>query len=480
MKEIYSRLSKGFLYSLFAQGGSYLIAFFLAPIYARAMAPEEYAVVSFANSLRNILIMLMPMGVGGAVVYWYNQYLNDKDEQKKNLGGIALLSIIYSSFWFLLFFLTGKTFIEKSFGDIGLPFFPYGFLIGFAAFLYSFATVPTSLFIAKEKIALNSILSTLVALLQTSVIILFVAILKKGAKGQINAVFISGIICFLVYSYFIFKETKLTIDFKLFKEVSKFSIPFLPHSLFMWILNLSDRMIISYYGKQYIRDLGFYSFGYAIGMVMQGVMSAFNTIWSAVYMREVNSNEKAQEVLGQAGSYCILLLANFASGLILFSREAIVILSSGRYEESAKYVPPIVLGYFFQGIYMFPGMALYQLKKTHFFPIITGYGAITNILINIFGIPRWGVMTAAVATAVGFFVMAFLSFVFGHFPYPLRYQLVPIFFSFFILVLSMMFVYLLESNVFIKIVFAFLTGFVSLLLFYIDYIAGKKDGQNCS
>lgn len=477
MKDIYSRLSKGFLFSLLAQGGSYAIAFFLAPIYARAMAPEEYAIVSFANSLRNILVMLMPMGVGGAVVYWYNQYLQNKEKQKQSIGGIALLSILYSTGWFLLFSVLGKTIIEKGFGDIGLPFIPYGFLIGFSAFLYSFATIPSNLFIAKEKIALNSILTTLMALAQTSIIILFVAWLKKGAKGQINAVFIAAIISFLVYIFFILKDTHLSFDLKLFKEVSKFSIPFLPHMLFMWVLNLSDRMIISYYGKEYIKDLGYYSFGYAIGMVMQGIMGAFNTIWSAVFMREANSNEKAQEVLGKAGSYGILLLAYFASGLILFSKEAIIILSSGRYEESAKYVPPVVLGYFLQGIYMFPGMALYQLKKTHYFPIITGSGAAINIIINIFGIPRWGVMTAAVATAVGFFVMALLSFVFGHFPYPLKYQFLPIFFSFLLLLLSILFVYIIEVNFIAKVVFAFFAGVIILLMWFKDYSVGKKGEQ---
>ncbi|MCX7829825.1 MAG: oligosaccharide flippase family protein [Acidobacteria bacterium] len=477
MKDIYSRLGRGFLYSLLAQGGSYLIAFFLAPIYARAMAPEEYAVVSFANSLRNILIMLMPMGVGGAVVYWYNQYLQDSEKQKKSVGGIALLSIMYSAFWFVSFSVTGKTIIEKGFGDIGLPFFPYGFVIGLSAFLYSFSTVPTSLFIAKEKVALNSILSTLMSLLQTAIIILFVAFLKKGAKGQINAVLIAGIISFIIYFFFMIKDTRLSFDIKLFKEVSKFSIPFLPHSLFMWILNLSDRMIISYFGKEYIKDLGFYSFGYAIGMVMQGVMGAFNTIWSAVFMKEANSNVKAQEVLGKAGSYGILLLAYFASSLILFSKEAIIILSSGRYEESAKYVPPVVLGYFFQGLYMFPGMALYHLKKTHLYPVITGVGAVVNILVNIYGIPRWGVMTAAVATAIGFCVMALLSFIFGHFPYPLNYKLFPILFSFLMLGFSFLLVYMFEADILLKICTVFFIGIVGIFMWYRDYIKGNKSEE---
>ncbi len=474
MIDIYKRLGKGFFYSMLAQGGSYLIAFFLAPIYARAMAPEEYAVVSFANSLRNVLIMLMPMGVGGAVVYWYNQYLENQEEQRRSVGGIVVLSTIYSIFWLIIFLLTGNAVIEKGFGDIGLPFYPYGILIGVSAFLFSFSTVPVSLFIAKEKIALNSILQVSFGLIQTLIIIVFVAYLKKGAKGQIVAVFLSGLLFLFVYLYFIFKDMKLTFNIKLFKDVSKFSIPFLPHSMFMWILNLSDRMIISYFGKRFIRDLGFYSFGYAIGMVMQGIMSAFNTIWSAVFMKEVNSNKDAKNVLGKTGSYGILLLAFCASGLILFSEEAVIILSGGRYEESAKYVPPIVLGYFFQGVYMFPGMALYYLKKTHLFPIITASGATVNISINIFGIPKWGVMTASVSTCAGFFVMSLLAFVFGHFPYPLKYRALPLILSLVMLISSMLFFYVFKIGLVFKSLFLILFGGISVYCWIQDLKKEEK------
>jgi O-antigen/teichoic acid export membrane protein len=476
MIDIYKRLGKGFFYSMLAQGGSYLIAFFLAPIYARAMAPEEYAVVSFANSLRNVLLMLMPMGVGGAVVYWYNQYLENQEEQRRSVGGIALLSTIYSIFWLVVFLLTGNAVIEKGFGDIGLPFFPYGMLIGSSAFLFSFGTVPISLFIAKEKIALNSILQVSLGLIQTVLIIVYVVALKKGAKGQIVAVFVSGLLFLFVYLYFIFKDMKLTFDLKLFKDVSKFSIPFLPHSMFMWILNLSDRMIISYFGKRFIRDLGFYSFGYAIGMVMQGIMGAFNTIWSAVFMKEVNSNKDAKNVLGKTGSYGILLLAYCAAGLILFSEEAVIILSGGRYEESAKYVPPIVLGYFFQGVYMFPGMALYYLKKTHLFPVITAAGAAVNIFINIYGIPKWGVMTASVSTCIGFFIMALLSFLFGHFPYPLKYRFLPLILSFFILLMSMLFFYVFKIGIVSKSLFLICFGGVSLYCWLHDLSEEESNG----
>jgi O-antigen/teichoic acid export membrane protein len=440
MNNIWLRLSKGFVYSLIGQGASYVIAFFLAPIYARSMAPEEFAVVSFANSIRNILMMLMPMGVGGAVFYWYNQHLSDKEEQKKVIGGISALSAIYSSVWFVLFLLLGKPLFEQSFKDIGLAFFPYGLLIGLSAFMLSFATVPASLFIAQEKVGLNAIISTFFGLVQTLLIIYFVAVLRKGANGQIVAMFISGVIAVLIYGYFIVRRAPFRLNYKLFREVSKYSIPLLPHSLFMWVLNLSDRLIISYYGKSFIKDLGYYSFGYTIAMVMQGVMVAFNTIWSAVFMKEAKTNEKAKVVLGKVASYAILLLAMSASVIILFSPEIISILSNNKYNESAKYVPPVVLGYFFQGLYMFPGMALFHLKKTYYFPVITGAAALTNISINLYGIPKWGVMTAAWATLAGFFIMAAMAFIFGHFRFPLKYKTAPLILSTILLIGSFLMV----------------------------------------
>lgn len=429
MNSIWARLGRGFFYSLLGQGASYAIAFLLAPIYARALAPEQFAVVSFANSLRNVLMMLMPMGVGGAVVYWYNRREAGDDERRKNIGGISTLALIYSGVWLLAFVLAGKPLIEKLFGDVGIPFFPYGLLIGGSAFLMSVATVPTSLLVAEEKIGMNALLASSFGLLQTGLIIIFVVTMKRGANGQMEAMFLAGVLSAIVYGWLIFRRSPFRFDQKLFGDVSRFSIPLLPHSLFMWILNLSDRMIISYYGKGLMRDMGFYSFGYTIAMVMQGVMGSFNTIWSAVFMKEAGSREDARDVLGKVASYAILMLSLAGTGLIMISPELISLLSGGRYDESAKYVPPVVLGYFFQGVYMFPGMALYHLKKTYLFPVITGSSAFLNIAINIYGVPKWGVMTAAWSTAIGFFVMAAMSFLLGHFPFPLKYRPLPLILS---------------------------------------------------
>lgn len=469
MKNIYLRLSKGFIFSLLGQMGNYLIAFLLAPIYAKALPPEEYGIVSFANSLRNILTILMPMGVGGAIVYWYNKHLNETIERKKRIGGIFLLSTTFSFLWLLIFILLGTNLIGNLFEEIELNFYPFGLYIGFSAFFLSFSVIPTSLFVAQERIALNSLLSTISALIQTIIIIYFVAYLKLGARGQIIAMLIAGLLIIFTYIVFLLKEIHLYFNLKFFAEVLKFSIPLLPHTLFMWILNLSDRVIISSFGKGYLRELGFYSFGYAIGMVMQGIMSAFNTIWSAVFMREANVNVRAKEVLGKSASYGILLLSFFASTLILFSKEAVNILSFGKYSESAKYIPPVILGYFFQGLYMFPGMSLYFLKKTYLFPVITGIGALVNILVNFTFIPIYGVFVASIATAIGFFTMAFLSFIFGHLPYPLKYKFCPIFLSFIFIFISFVVFYKTDFGLIFKIGLSFVFFIISALIWFKDY-----------
>ena len=465
MHSIGKRLSKGFIYGLMAQGASYAIGFVLAPIYARALLPEQYGIVSVANSVRGFLLMLMPMGVGGSVVYYYNLRKEDEAATRRTLGDISLLTAIYSAFWFILFLTAGYFIAGESMKDAGIPFFPYGIMVGLGAFMFSFQTVPMSLFVAEEKVGSNALLSTAAGIIQTLMIVFFVVHLRRGANGQIEAVTVAACLLSAVYLFLIFKNAPFHFDMKMFRDITKFSIPLLPHGLFMWILNLSDRAIISSFGKSYMKDLGFYSFGYAIAMVMQGVMAAFNTIWSAVFMSEVSTNEDAKNVLGKAASYAILLLSIFASLMIVFSEEAVTILSGGRYIESARYMPPVILGYFFQGVYMFPGMSIFYMKKNYLFPVITGTSGALNIAINLYGIPRWGVITASWATATGFFVLCLMTFLCGHFRFPLKYRLAPIILSGVFVTSSFYMAYSPHFPIGAKICFASLFALVPGVLF---------------
>jgi O-antigen/teichoic acid export membrane protein len=69
-------------------------------------------------------------------------------------------------------------------------------------------------------------------------------------------------------------------------------------------------------------------------------------------------------------------------------------------------VPWVLLAYVFNGAYVVFVAGAYLEKKTRYLPLITGLGALVNIVVNFLLVPSMGIMGAALATLAAYAVMA--------------------------------------------------------------------------
>jgi O-antigen/teichoic acid export membrane protein len=69
---------------------------------------------------------------------------------------------------------------------------------------------------------------------------------------------------------------------------------------------------------------------------------------------------------------------------------------------------------------------IYIEEKTKYFPLVTGAGALINIVVNILLIPQIGIMGAAVATLASYFVMASGLFIVARKFYKIEYEFLKI------------------------------------------------------
>jgi len=404
----------------------YGMAFLMAPFYTHAMGPADYGIVSLTSSVRSLLLMLMPMSTAGAVTYWYNLRRSDVKALRLDLGGTEGLTLALSSGWLLLTLALGPQLQRRLLPDLSLAFWPYGAMVVTSAWLLSLQAVPMALLAAQERMNWTATINVALGLAQSGLIILMVVRWRGGAAGQVRAVFIYAAAASLLFLWLIFRYMPPRIHLQLWREVAWYSFPLVPHQLSVWALNLSDRLIIAHYGRAFAYELGLYSLGYSVAMLMQTVVAAFNTIWAPVYMEQARSNPDAQTALGRIAALSCLALALAASGLILFAPAIVALIGGARYAGSAHYIAPVVLGYFLQAVYMFPAMALFHRKETRKLPIITVASCILNIGANVALIPHFGVIVAAWSTAAGFGLMALLGFVIGHPVYPLVYTRKPL------------------------------------------------------
>jgi O-antigen/teichoic acid export membrane protein len=117
-----------------------------------------------------------------------------------------------------------------------------------------------------------------------------------------------------------------------------------------------------------------------------------------------------------------LFISDFAKIEIYGGRTII-----GQEFLSGLYIVPVVLlAYVFHGMYVNFQAGIYIEEKTKYFPLVTGAGALINIVVNILLIPQIGIMGAAVATLASYFVMASGLFIVARKFYKIEYEFLKI------------------------------------------------------
>jgi O-antigen/teichoic acid export membrane protein len=126
-------------------------------------------------------------------------------------------------------------------------------------------------------------------------------------------------------------------------------------------------------------------------------------------------NSKAVEELMRITTYYVLGLSLVGLGIALFSPEVIHLLAPEAYERATIVVSWVVLGYLFMGLY-FPPMNTMSLVvgDTKRIGICTTTAALTNIGLNVFFIPRFGMIAAAVTTTVTYFILFVALYLLAH------------------------------------------------------------------
>ena len=105
----------------------------------------------------------------------------------------------------------------------------------------------------------------------------------------------------------------------------------------------------------------------------------------------------------------------------LLSPEVLVIIGKPSYYESWKVVPFIANAFVINGFY-FTYSNVFFLEKTKYLPVLTIIGAITNLTLNYFMIPAYGIFGAAIASLTTKIIFTLLTYTICQRIYPIPYH----------------------------------------------------------
>jgi len=384
--------------AIFAIGtfGSKAISFFMLPIFTRVLTQADYGKIDIITTSISLLLPLLTLNIVEAV---FRFTLDKGSVEEKQAIFTSALTVGIGGFLFLLFFI--PVFIH--FGVSGQ------LLVAFLAlFLVDVVSGISRVIIrAEQKLKLFAISD----MLRTAAFAIFgiylVAFLRMGVIGyllsQIIAAFVSTIIVFVFGSLRRYIRVS-TISKAVLLRLAKYSLPLVPNTLGWWIINASDRYLLTYF-------LGFDAAGvYAVAHKFPLLITVFSGIFYQAWQIssiEQYSEKPAARDLFYSGVFRFLYSTMFLllAVLAIFVKPLVNLLVGAGFSNSWRFVPILLIGVVFQSFSSIYGVGYLASKKTKGALTTTLWASAINILLNIALIPIIGIQAASISTATAFILM---------------------------------------------------------------------------
>ena len=181
--------------------------------------------------------------------------------------------------------------------------------------------------------------------------------------------------------------------------------PILLIAFITYALSSSDQFFLKYYG--FNQELSGYIVNYSIAE--KGILiflSVLSFVFQPFFFKKHNHLTKSALYDVMKVSFLYLIVSLFIFIIVFnFSTELTSILSSRKYINSSWIIPIVLLGGVFIGLNSFFGEILTLTYKTSLLLISYIIGIFTNVIINYFFIPQYGVLCAIWSSVFAYFVM---------------------------------------------------------------------------
>ncbi len=394
------------------------ITVLLIPLYTSYLSKADFGILGLMATVRTALAIFYMLALNSALIKQHFDF-ETEEERKHYFGSIVTFVIAYNILITVVLTAVGLLFVRLRVSDV--PFTPYFITVIWATFFSGLGVIAMIRFRAMDKPLQFSIMAISRFVLSTAITVVLIAKYGLGAMGRLYAVLCTSV-GFFAISFYLLRDLNFRPDYRYVRKALKFSLPLFPFFICTWILRSSDNWIIKYYKD--LAQVGLYNLGFRVASIMRFVI---NGIFLAVvqYFYRLAKEEKRDD-LGRMATYFAVFMVTVALCVATFGRELIFILAAEPYHPAAAVVPMLTLAFLFRAMFIFPNCAIQFKERTAVMSLVTVAGAVLNLGLNFVLIPRFGMMGAAITTAITLFCMWVTLQFFSQRTYPLKYDYKPI------------------------------------------------------
>lgn len=377
------------------------ISFFMLPLYTSLLSSKEYGTVDLLNTYISLFLPLLFFQIDQGAFRFLIDVRKDEKETNEYISTI-LRTIITQSILYLLIYVGISIFISNE--------YKYFLAINVIATIFSTTLLQISRGMGNNKTySIGSFISGICTVVLN---ILFIACFKWGAYGMLMATGVSNIICSIyvilnnkIHKRFVWKNYSKEKR----RKIWKYSLPLIPNQLSWWIINVSDRSIITWFIG--IAANGVYSAANKFSSICITFFNIFNMTWAESASLSIDDKDKS-EFFSKIINITLKIFISLIFGIIAIMPFVFKFLIVGAEYSSAYYqIPILMVSTIFNVIVSLLGSIYIAIKKSNEIAKTSIYSAIINIFINLLCISKIGLYAASISTLIAYLSMSIYRYV---------------------------------------------------------------------
>lgn len=378
------------------------IAYLTTPLFTNLLTSDEYGQVSVFLSWTSLLgVVAMFSFQAGVFNNGMLEYNEDRDCFAYSLLKLSnLITLVISAFIFITY-------------DLLRDFLKLDILL-LILMTIIFLTQPAyNFWITRQRFEYKYKVSTFIMIIMNvlSPVVALLCICFAGSGG--NHVYArlfgaEGVLILFYVVFYIYTAVKARFKIKIeyWKFAFVFNLPLIPHYLSQYMMNSSDKIMISFLIGD--SQTAYYNVAYSVAAVVSIVWTSINA--SLVPYTYQKCKEKKYNDIAKIVTPLWVIYAVICLTMMVFAPELIALMAPAEYGLGKYVIPPVIGGVFFQSMYYSFANINYYYKKTKYVMYASLSAAVLNILLNYLLIPQYGFIVAGYTTLFSYVVQAGIDY----------------------------------------------------------------------
>jgi O-antigen/teichoic acid export membrane protein len=389
------------------------------PVFARVFTPSEYGALEIATVGLAAMALIADLGMAAAAQRSYFDYGDDQATERRRVLATAVATALAASLTLCVLIVVFRRPLADWLFD-GQLYTTLVALVGVAIPLTILAALLREMMRLHFRPWHYAASASLAAVVTGGVGVVLVLGTDVGVEGVLIGA-VSGSAVAAVYGLVVEgRELRAPLSRGELRTMLAFGLPVIPTAAALWGLTFLDRIMLSRLDD--LAEVGQYAVAARFSMVTMLAVSAFSLAFSPFILSLWSEDREAEkQVRARTLTYLTVVLATLSVLLALFAREVASVIAP-KFDSAYQLVGILCLGVTLFGVSSVTMTGITFMRRTRLLALYSGAAVAVNVGLCLALIPPLGGVGAALATGVGYALLAVAYYVHGQRLYPTPFE----------------------------------------------------------